>query len=1133
MQLSFSQERLWFLDRFEPGHSRYNIASAFKLTGKVDVDILESGFRKIVERHKILLSRFDDHDGHPFVSYHSSSEFKIDYIELKLESCDDSDEYIQKEISKHINSPLILDKDILIRIRLFKTADNEHILLLILHHIIADGWSMGIIFRELSELYNSAVNGKDSELGELSGDYSDYVTAERYDDGGENYRINLDYWRETLKANPDQLDLHCDNVRPKVKTYAGNRYSFSVNDAVFYKLKKLSKCQGVTLFTVLLSAFQVLLYRYTSHDRIPVGIPVANRDRPQYEDMIGLFLNTLIISPDLNGNRSFKDLLRSVRSQMRNAFKHRSIPFERLVEELQPDRDTGRNPLFQVMFALQNMPQVPLTLEQIDIKRFPVKRQSVKFDLTLDLMTSDDKLNGHFEYSRDLFREDTIERMVVHFCNLLKSIAEAPERRICDLKIMDKGEEKTILRDWNDNVNEYNNGRLLHFLFEEQVSKKPAFPAITFEGQTLTYAELNDKANKLANLLIKKGVLPDTIVGICMERSIDLIVSILGILKSGGAFLPIDPEYPVDRIRYILSDSDVKLVITKEDNQLDIESAELEQLYLKTTSELSKAEDVQKPKVSLTPENAAYMIYTSGTTGNPKGVINTHGGIYNRLRWQSDNYPMSTSDNTMLKHSISFDVSITEIFLPLTNGAHLHIAKPGGQKDPVYLANFIEEHQLTTIHFIPTMLRYMLDQPKFVNNKSLRLVFLGGEALPTELLERLSSALNAKIVNWYGPTEASVGVMYHVCTGKEENNIVRIGRPIGNVTIYILDKHQQPVPVGIPGELYIGGVAVARGYHNRPDLTSERFIKDPFTKDRSKRLYKTGDLVKYSKDGNVQYLGRIDDQVKIRGYRIELDEIETHLREIDGIRQAVVIAETDKNSVNRLIAYLVSPNGAKIDVGTVRSHLQLKLPEYMIPQIIKFVDEIPRLDNGKINRKALPDPEAVGLKSTDDYVAPRNQLDLKLQRIWTDILNIRPIGIHDNFFELGGHSLLAVQLFSEMKKASGKEIPLATLFTIPTIAGLSDILHREGWTPPPDKYFIVNEDGTKPTLFMLPPAGAAGLHFIELGQHLGENQPIIVLLPSGLENEEAPHSEIMEIAEICVKQIREIQPAGPYHVGGS
>ncbi len=1064
LPLSSAQMRLWLFDQLEPASSAYNIPVQHEFKGHFDLVAFERSLSEIVRRHESLRTSYLTVDGRPVQKINPPELFRISVVDLQSLPKTAWEQEVARLVSIDARQPFDLGKAPLMRARLLKLAPDEHVLVLIFHHIAFDWWSVGVFEKELAALYDSFLRGEEaSPLPELPLQYADFAAWQRQRLQGEILQEQLDYWRKKLSGTLPVLELPTDHPRPAVQTYNGSFLCSTLSGKLTESLKTLSQREGITLFTTLLGAFNVLLQRYTGQDDILVGAPIAGRNRAEIEGLIGFFVNTLVMRTDLSGNPTFRQLLRRVQETAMGAFAHQELPFEKLVEVMNPERDPSRSPMFQVMLSMLNTPVRPLNLSGLQDRRILPPNGASKFDLTLFAMEDSGQLSFMCEYNTDLFHADAIERMLGHLEVLVEGIVGDPDRHLSELPLLSTVERKQILIAWNDTQVAYPQDVLLHELFEAQVERTPEAVAVEYAGQQLTYRELNQRANQLAQYLRKLGVRPDGLVGVCMERSLELVVALYGVLKAGGAYVPIDPDYPQERIGYMLEDAGLSVLLTQSRIVGRLPGCGAKTLCLDDGWDQIAAEDPANPAKVTASENLAYMIYTSGSTGKPKGTMNTHRAICNRLLWMQDQYHLTEADRILQKTPASFDVSVWEFFWPLLTGARLVLAKPGGHQDPAYLISLITEQRITVAHFVPSMLAIFLAEPRAERCVSLRHVICSGEALPFNLQEQFFNLLPAQLHNLYGPTEAAVDVTHWTCLRDDERNIVPIGRPVANTQIYILDKYLQPVPIGVSGDLYIGGVQVGRGYHNRPDLTAERFVPDPFGADPAVRMYKTGDLCRWLADGNVEYLGRSDFQVKVRGLRIELGEIEAVLDRHAAVRQCVVVArETTGDKV--LVAYVERQQTELAPaVSDLRAYLSEHLPAYMVPSIFVVVDKLPLSPNGKIDRKALPPLDQGRIEGAGEFVAPRDPLEQMLAQIWSKILNVRSIGIHDNFFDLGGHSLLVIRAVSRIRDVFDVELPPSTLFANSTVAGLARVLSEDkdigGGMSRIDRY---NQDGPCP-----------------------------------------------------------------------
>jgi amino acid adenylation domain-containing protein/FkbM family methyltransferase len=911
--LSFAQQRLWFLEQLQPGTSTYNLPVALRLTGELRMDWMERAFTELVARHESLRTTFSVQEGQPVQTIAPVATVSLPLTDLSAFSVDAAIAEARYLAEEEANQPFDLVRGPLLRVRLLGLAEQDHVLLLTMHHIVSDGWSMGIMVHEFSRLYEACCRGEQSPLPELPIQYADFSLWQREWLQGGILEEQLLYWKQRL-AGVQSLELPADRPRPPVMLHAGSSMAFNVGPSQMQELKSLSRRQGTTLYMTLLAAFQTLLHRYSGQHDIAVGSPIAGRRRTETEGLIGFFINTLVMRTGVSADLSFSGLLQIVREVALGAYTHQDVPFEKVVEELQPERDLSRTPLFQVMFSLQNAPRSELQIGPVQMRPFAVDSQTAKFDLTLSLSEDGEDLQGWLGYYTALFDPATAARMIGHYCVLLNGIVQAPERPIAELPLLAEAERRQLLVEWNDNAASYPQ-KNIHKMFAEQALRTPAAIAVKFEGRHYSYAELNSRANQLGRYLLKAGVAPGEPVGICMERSLDLMVGLLGILKTGGAYVPLDPTYPAERLAFMLNDAESRVLLTQNKLLTSIPKNQSRIVCLDAQWNEIALEDSANLKIAAQPDSLAYIIYTSGSTGRPKGAMNTHGAIANRLIWMQQEYGLDESDRVMQKTPISFDVSVWELFWPLMTGAALVLARPEGHRDSDYLVDLIVRENITTIHFVPSMLRVFLEHGDVGRCTCLRRVIASGEALPADLESLFYSKLKTELHNLYGPTEAAVDVTAWPCPREGSGAVVPIGRPIANTQIYILDRELQPAPVGVTGEIYIGGAGLARGYLNRPGLTADRFVAHPF--ESGKRLYRVGDLGRYRNDGAVEFLGRVDHQEKIRGFRIELGEIESALRRQPEVHDTVVVAREYLPGDKRLVAYVVPDEQRAASVRTL------------------------------------------------------------------------------------------------------------------------------------------------------------------------------------------------------------------------
>ncbi|MEW6734741.1 MAG: amino acid adenylation domain-containing protein, partial [Acidobacteriota bacterium] len=1052
--LSCGQRALFFLHQLNPTSPAYNIANAVRINSRLDINLFVSTLEHLIERHSVLRTTFALENGKLIQCVHEKGELFFHHEEIT----NWSEAAINECLLREAHTAFDLKKGPLIRFFLYTRSQQEHLLLLVIHHIISDFWSLAVLLRELQTIYSISKRGKIAVLPNLQFNFSDYLNwQEDMLTGPEGERL-WSYWREQLSSELPILNLPVDHPRPKEQTYRGASLRFKLDEKTTQKLRVFSQERDVTLYMTLLAVFQGLLYRYTGQNEIIVGSLTSGRSRAEFADLIGYFVNPIVLRINFSGSPNFEKLLLQVRKIVLAAFEHQDFPFTLLVERLQPERDLTHTPLFQLLFVMHKVPQFAdpnlaalaigetgVRLEgEFGLEAIPLQQQVAQFDLSFIVAEIGENLCISLQYNIDLFEQKTIERMADHYNRLLKAVISDPTTKLAQQPLLTIDEERKLLREWNNTEKNYYLDTCLHHLFEAQVERTPDAIAVIYENETLSYRELNKKANRLAHYLRNLGVRADTPVAICAERSVQMIVGLIGILKAGGAYLPIDPDYPPERQQFMLSDAQPPIIIKQLalNNTSTVELTDQQQLICIDADwhEIDQ-HSAENPESIVDSDNLAYIIYTSGSTGNPKGVMNTHRAICNRLLWMQDAFKLTYEDRVLQKTPFSFDVSVWEFFWPLITGASLVIARPGGHRNGDYLIDIIGRAGITNIHFVPSMLQAFLTLD-LSTCRSLKRVICSGEALSAELQERFFALLPAELHNLYGPTEAAVDVTAWACLNNSKSKTVPIGCPIANIEIYLLDHNLQCVPIGVSGELYIGGVGLARGYFNRADLTAERFIPHPFSKNTGERLYKTGDLARYLPDGNIEFLGRLDDQVKIRGFRIELGEIEAALNKYPAIQEAVVLAREDSLDNRRLVAYLVWQDYSHPSVNELRTFLKTKLPEYMVPAAFVTLEEMPLTPNGKLNRRILSTLAWEQSTLVKSFVPPRNWIEATLVEIWTATLGIAKIGVRDNFFTLGGDSIRSIQVKSRAQER-GINFSLQQLFEHQTIEALAVVTNGE------------------------------------------------------------------------------------------
>jgi amino acid adenylation domain-containing protein len=1045
LPLSFAQQRQWVIDQFEPGSPLYNIPTAMRLRGPLSVPALQQAFSTLVARHESLRTTFPRIDGQPVQQIHPPAPVELPVVDLSMLPADERAAQTEQHLVAAAQQPFDLQRGPLLRLLLLRVAPDEQILLLTLHHIIADGWSLDVIMREFGALYAAELAQQPAALPPLPIQYADYAAWQRQWLQGETLDRQLDYWTNQLQDAPPFLELPTDRPRPPVQTFRGAIEEWLLTAELTQALQAWTQREGVTLFMTLLAAWQVVLYRWSGQSDIVVGTPIANRTRRELEGLIGFFANTLVLRTQLAPDLSVRELLQRVRETSLNAYAHQDVPFEMLVERLRPERSLSHTPFFQVIFALQNTSNQPYALSDLQISPVSVGSSTAKFDLTMAILEDNGKLIASLEYNTDLFDGETIWRLLSSYATVLSSMVADATQTVTGLPLLTESQREQIVYGFNDTQRPYPHDQCVHELVEAQAIRTPDAIAVVVGDQTLTYAQLNSRANQLAHALHGWGVSPGQFVAVCLERTPDLIVALLAILKAGAAYVPLDSTYPAERLQFMLQDTQASLLLTQESLR-SLAPAAPRVVCLDTEwSAIAQQPTTNLPNHA-TPDFLAYVIYTSGSTGMPKGVMTPHRGI-TRLLFGVDYVRLDATETLLQMAPVSFDASTLEIWGALLHGARC-VLFPERIPTPADIGQAIREFGVSTLWLTASLFNMVIDEaPQALTGA--RQLLIGGEALSVNHVRRALELLpDTQIINGYGPTESTTFTCCYPIPRPlaEPITSIPIGKPIANTTVYVLDSALQPVPVGAPGELYIGGAGLAWGYLNRPDLTADRFIPNPYAADSdsgasaSSRLYKTGDLVRHRPDGSVEYLGRRDHQVKIRGFRIELGEIEAALAKHPAVQSAVVLAREDAPGDKRLVAYIVpDPEAAAEDLtAELRQSLQSQMPAYMVPSAMVMLDVLPLTPNGKLDRAALPAPDVIRDEAT--LVAPRTPIEEQLAALWQELLGIEQLGVHDNFFELGGHSILATQLMTRINDVFAVEIPLRQLFEQPTIEALALVI---------------------------------------------------------------------------------------------
>ncbi len=1025
--LSYAQQRMWFLWQLDPASGAYNLPGAVRLKGTLSLSAMQQAFESLVARHETLRTLFQRQADERLVQVAAQPSVAIEQLDLSDLAPTAREQAVNDAATRQSLLPFDLAQGPLLRVQLLKLDAQEHVLLLTLHHIVSDGWSMNVLIDEFIRFYDAHERHEAPQLPDLPIQYSDFALWQRrWLEAGEQAR-QLEYWQARLGDEHPVLELPTDHPRPAMPSYQGTRHNFAVDAGLAAQLRSCAQQHNVTLFMLLLGAFNVLLHRYTGQGDIRVGVPIANRNRTEVEGLIGFFVNTQVLRTELTGQTRVSELLQGIKEHALGAQAHQELPFERLVEALKVERSLSHTPLFQVMYnhqpVVSDIASIS-TASGLELALVEWQGRTTQFDLTLDTYEKSGTLHAALTYANDLFDASTIARMARHWISLLQAMVADGEQRIGELPMLSADEQQVLVQAWNQTAQAYPTERGIHHLIEDQVHATPEAPALVFGATTLSYANLDARANQLAHALREQGVGPDVLVGVCVERSIEMVVGLLAILKAGGAYVPLDPEYPQERLAYMIEDSGIQLLLSQHSLLPLLPVDGIRVIALDSSSQWLDGFGTASPNVAVHALNLAYVIYTSGSTGKPKGAGNSHRALVNRLCWMQQAYGLDGGDAVLQKTPFSFDVSVWEFFWPLMTGARLVVAAPGEHREPARLIETIGRHAITTLHFVPSMLQAFIHEPGVQACASLKRIVCSGEALPLDAQIQVFTKLpQAGLFNLYGPTEAAIDVTHWTCVD-EGRDAVPIGRPIANLGTYVLDAQLNPVPAGVSGELYLGGTGLARSYHRRAALTAERFVPSPFGD--GARLYRTGDRVRQRADGVIDYLGRLDHQVKLRGLRIELGEIETRLMQHPGVREAVVLVQGGK----QLVAYLVLEGAAPTDL---KAWLLSSLPEYMVPSHMVHLAKLPVTANGKLDRKALPLPDAAPQQA---YIAPQNPLQKALAAVWSDVLGVEQVGLDDNFFELGGDSIISIQVVSRARQA-GVRLSPRDLFQYQSVRSLA------------------------------------------------------------------------------------------------
>jgi amino acid adenylation domain-containing protein len=1126
--LSFAQERLWFLERVGQGGATYNIPAALAIAGELDAAALERALGETVRRHPALRTTFREDDGVPVQVVRPFTDLHLPVDDLSTLPPDAREAEVARRAAADAAEPFDLVAGPPFRARLLRLGAREHVLFLCMHHIASDGWSLGVLFRDLWALYDAAREGRAAALPDLPVQYADYAAWQRDPTREGALAAHVAYWRARLEGAPELLELPADHPRPPAPSFRGGQVPVSVSPAVLERLRALALAEGATLYMVVLAAFTSLLARYAATDDVVVGAPIAGRTRREVESLVGFFVNTLVLRTELSGDPTFREAVGRVRETVLGAYEHQDLPFERVVAELQPERTLSHAALFQVMFMLDNAGAAPASANGLSIRQMEGGGGTTKFDLTLALDARPDGLSGVLQYAADLFEHATALRMADHLERLLEQAAADPGRRISALELIGPAERERLLA-WNRTAAPFPADRCIHRLFEEQAARTPHAPAVTFGGEAVTYRELDRRANRIARHLRGMGIGPEVRVGLFLERGPELLPCILGVLKAGGAYVPMDRAFPADRIAYMLADSRVSVLLTQARLLPLLPATEdVRVVAVDAAWEEIERESDAAAETGVRSENLCYVIYTSGSTGRPKGVAMHHRGVVNYIDWGIRAYGAAEGSGAPVFSSMAVDLTVTNL-LPLFAGKPVHLLP---EENPVEaLAETLRGRpgfgliKITPIHV--GLLNGMIDPADAPG--AARTLVIGADFLPAEpTVFWQENAPGVRLMNEYGPTETVVGCSaYTLPNGAHRAGPVPVGGPIQNLAFHVLDAAMRPVPVGLPGELYIGGAGVARGYLGRPSLSAGKFVPDPFAGPGA-RMYRTGDRARWLDGGELMILGRTDHQVKIRGYRVELGEVEAVLRRHPAVRECMAVAREDRPGDRRLVAYAVA-DAASVDGAALRDHLRGILPGYMVPAAVVVLDAFPQTSTGKLDRRALPAP-SYGASAEGEPDEPQTFTEARLVQLWEELLGVEGIGVTRSFFDLGGNSFLALRLFAQVRRRLGCDLPVSTLFAGPTVRRMAEAIDRERdeESGPASPLVPLQPAGELPPLFCVHPADRGVMAYVNLVRHLGASQPVFGLRDLG----DDLARPVADIAAGHVRAVRDRQPRGPYHLAG-
>ncbi len=1127
LPLSFEQRRFWYLEQLEPGNPAYHIFAAARLSGDLDVEALRSCLDELTSRHEALRARFEVVDGDPVQTVEPPMPASLAVHDVTHHPAHEREAALQRIARAEIRRPFDLARPPLLRGALVRLAEAEHAFVLIVHHIAAETWVMTRLVHELVTLYGDLSNGRPASLPEPSAPYADYVRrqAEALDEA--RVRSLRDYWERRLDGVPSELPLQTDRPRPATPGFDGRRRHFTLSAERSGALRDLARRAGTTLFTTLLAAFQTLLHRSSGATDVVVGTPVVTRDQPGLEEVVGPCMNTLVLRTDLSADPTFQDLLGRTRETVLGALEHQDLPFERVVEALRPQREAGRSPLFQATLVMHDARFPELRMEGLVVEPLEVDAEAPIADLTL-LVENGEQLHGALEADAELFDEATMARLLRHFETLLEGIVDDPERPLSMLPLASDEERRQVTIEWNDTATHHRTDVRLHDLFDEQAARTPDAVAVVADGERVSYGDLRDRADRLARYLQGAGVGPGVVVGVLLERSLDAVIAALAVVKAGGVYLPLDPQHPEARLRSVVDDARARVLVTRPGAH-DTSSWGVQVVDLDTDRAAIDGSDAAPADAGTGPDDPAYAIYTSGSTGVPKGVAIPHRAICNQAQWRQAAFELSGADRVLLHTPLGFDPAVWEIFGPLAAGARLIVHRAQDGPDGAGLVRAISEHEVSVVQVVPSLLDALLEEPGIARCTSLRHVICGGEVLTSEVCERFFERVPAELHNLYGPTETTIDATHWHCRRGDDRSRVPVGRPIDNVRVYVVDDRLRPTPVGVPGELCIGGAGVAPGYLHRPDESAARFVPDPFDGSAGARLYRSGDRARWRDDGAVEFLGRLDAQLKVRGVRVEPGDVEAALTRHPEVRRAAVVASGSASRDDRLVAFVEAPSSG-LDADALGAFVRERLPPLLVPSAFVVLDALPRTASGKVDRRALAAMDTVPSDPERGTVAPRDTVEERLVRIWEDLFSGHSVGVHDDFFELGGHSLLALRLAARIRAEFDHDLPVASVLRGRSVAALARLVRERPASRSP--LVALNTGGSRRPFFCVHPVGGGAFPYVALARALGNGRPFYALEARGLDGNGPPHARIEAMAAHYVDAVRSVQPEGPYVLGG-